>query len=193
MRDALRTQVIATLGLTPLTLVFFQQVSIVGFAANLIAIPLVTLVITPLALLGVVLVPLWGVGAWVVQQLNTALGWLAALPGAVWTVHAAPAWAQASALIGAALLMLPSPWRARAMALPLLVPLLLPSQALPALGSFDLIAVDVGQGTAVLVRTRNHLLLFDTGPNTRARAMPASACCCRCCAAAARRGSTRWC
>ena len=164
VRDALRTQVIATLGLTPLTLVFFQQVSVVGFAANLIAIPLVTLVITPLALLGVVLVPLWGVGAWVVQQLNTALGWLAALPGAVWTVPAAPAWAQTAALIGAALLMLPWPWRARAMALPLLVPLLLPSQALPASGSFDLIAVDVGQGTAVLVRTRNRLLLFDSGP-----------------------------
>src|SRR5204862_340728 len=44
-RQGLRSQVIATLGLTPLTLVFFQQVSIVGFAANLVAIPLVTLVV----------------------------------------------------------------------------------------------------------------------------------------------------
>jgi len=45
-RGGLRTQVIATLGLTPLTLVFFQQVSLVGFIANLVAIPLFTLVIT---------------------------------------------------------------------------------------------------------------------------------------------------
>ncbi|HEX7439538.1 MAG TPA: ComEC/Rec2 family competence protein [Caldimonas sp.] len=62
-----RTQVIATLGLTPLILVFFQQVSIVGFAANLIAIPLVTLVITPLALLGAIAVPLFG---WVSGSCN---------------------------------------------------------------------------------------------------------------------------
>ena len=39
----LRTQVVASIGLAPLTLVFFQQVSLVGFVANLLAIPLVTL------------------------------------------------------------------------------------------------------------------------------------------------------
>ncbi len=164
VRADLRTQFIATLGLTPLTLVFFQQVSVVGFAANLVAIPLVTLVITPLALLGVALVPLWAVGAWVVQQLNAVLGWLAVLPGAVWAVPASPLWAQLAALAGAVLLVLPWPWRARALALPLVMPLLLPQPSLPPAGEFDLIAVDVGQGTAVLVRTHEHLLVFDAGP-----------------------------
>ena len=163
-RGALRTQFVATLGLTPLTLVFFQQVSVVGFAANLVAIPLVTLVITPLALLGVALVPLWTAGAWVVQQLNVALAWLAVLPGAVWSVPASPLWAQLAALAGAVLLVLPWPWRARALALPLIVPLLLPSPARPPVGAFDVIAVDVGQGTSVLVRTHDHLLVFDAGP-----------------------------
>ena len=163
-RDGLRTQWVATLGLTPLTLVFFQQVSLVGFAANLVAIPLVTLVITPLALLGVVLVPLWSLGAWCVQQLNAWLGLLGGLPGAVWSVPVAPLWAQLAGLLAAALAMLPLPWRVRAMALPLALPLLLPSQALPDPGRFDLLALDVGQGTAVLVRTRGHLLLFDAGP-----------------------------
>jgi competence protein ComEC len=67
VRADLRTQVIATLGLTPLTLVFFQQVSLVGFLANLVAIPAVTLVITPLALLGTLLTPpLWWLGGAVV-------------------------------------------------------------------------------------------------------------------------------
>ncbi len=164
VRADLRTQLIATIGLTPLTLVFFQQVSVVGFAANLIAIPLVTLVITPLALLGVALVPLWAAGAWVVQLLNLALAWLAAVPGAVWMVPVAPAWAQCFGLVGAVLLVLPLPWRARALALPLLVPLLWPPRALPAEGGFDLIALDVGQGTSVLVRTRSHLLVYDAGP-----------------------------
>ena len=164
MRAGVRTQAIATVGLTPLTLVFFQQVSLVGFAANLFAIPLVTLIITPLALLGVVVVPLWSAGAWFVQVLNGALAWLAALPGAVWLVPVAPPWAQAAGLIGAVLLVLPLPWRARMLAAPLLLPLLLPPRELPASGSFDLIALDVGQGSSVLVRTRTRLLVFDAGP-----------------------------
>ena len=164
LRRDLRTQVTATIGLAPLSLVFFQQLSLVGFAANLIAIPLITLVITPLALLGVALVPLWAVGAWVVQQLNAVLGWLAHLPGAVWIAPVAPLWAQLAGLLGAVLLVLPLPWRARALALPLLVALVLPPQQVPAAGEFDLLAMDVGQGTAVLVRTHAHVLVFDAGP-----------------------------
>jgi competence protein ComEC len=42
--------------------------------------------------------------------------------------------------------------------------LLLPPQAAPLQGEFELLAVDVGQGTAVLVRTREHLLVYDAGP-----------------------------
>ena len=164
LHGALRTQIIATLGLTPLTLVFFQQLSVVGFAANLLAIPLVTLVITPLALLGIMAVPLWAVGAWFVQRLVDALQWLGSMPGAVWTVSAAPPWAQLAGLAAAALLMLPLPWRIRALALLLALPLLLPPRTWPAEGGFDLLALDVGQGTAVLVRTRDHLLVYDSGP-----------------------------
>ncbi len=163
-RGGITTQWRVTLGLTPLTLVFFQQVSLVGFAANLVAIPLVTLVITPLALLGTMVAPLWHLGAWVVQQLTLWLAWLAAVPGAVWAVPVAPAWAQWAGLLAAVVLVLPLPWRARLLALPLLLPLLWPARALPGAGEFEVLAVDVGQGTAVLVRTREHLLVYDAGP-----------------------------
>lgn len=164
VRGEFRNQVIATLGLTPLTLIFFQQVSVVGFLANLVAIPLVTLVVTPLAMLGVFASPLWLAGAWVVEQMCSALGWLATWPGAVWTVPVAPVWAQLLGLIGAALLVMPAPWRTRALALPLVLPLLMPSVQRPAPGSFELLAADVGQGTAVFIRTHGHLLVYDTGP-----------------------------
>ena len=164
LTGALQAQVIATVGLTPLTLVFFQQVSLVGFAANLVAIPLVTLVITPLALLGAVWAPLWTPGAWVVAQGTEALAAWVAVPGAVWSVAAAPPWAQLAALAGAALAVAPVPWRLRWLAVPLVLPLLVPPVARPAMGVFDVVAADVGQGTAVLVRTRHHLLLYDTGP-----------------------------
>jgi competence protein ComEC len=46
------------------------------------------------------------------------------------------------------------------------LPLLAPPVARPPPGQFELLAADVGQGTAVLVRTHRHLLLFDTGPQT---------------------------
>ncbi len=164
LRGGIRTQLIATLGLTPLTLVFFQQVSLVGLLANLFAIPLVTLLITPLALLGVLAAPLWVLAAAVTRGLIGALGWLAALPGAVWTVPAAPVWAQLTALVGAALLIMPLPWRARLLAVPLALPLLAPHALRLESGRFELIALDVGQGTSVLVRTRNRLLLYDAGP-----------------------------
>jgi competence protein ComEC len=164
LRGGLRTQLVATLGLAPLSMLFFQQISIVGFLANLVAIPLVTLLVTPLALLGVVLPPLWSLAGALVQGLNGFLQVLAGWPLALWTAAAAPPWAVACGLLAGALAVLPLPWRLRLLALPLVLPLLAPPVPRPAPGQFELVAADIGQGTAVLVRTRAHLLLFDTGP-----------------------------
>lgn len=162
MRSGLRTQAVATIGLAPLTLLFFQQVSLVGFVANLVAIPAVTLAITPLALAGALWAPLWTLAAALVQGLTALLQPLGGWP--VWQAAAAPAWAAAAGLLGGALLVLPLPWRVRWLGLPLLLPLLAPLPPRPAEGRFELVAVDVGQGTAVLLRTRRHLLVYDSGP-----------------------------
>ena len=164
LRGGFRAQVVASIGLAPLTLVAFQQVSLVGLVSNLVAEPWVTLVVTPLTLLGVALPPLWHLAALALKPLL----WLLALLGR-WSfasvhVATAPAWALACGLAGGALLMLPLPWRLRLLGTPMLLPLLWPFVARPAIGHFELVAADVGQGTAVLVRTRSHLLLFDTGP-----------------------------
>lgn len=164
LRQGLRTQAVATVGLAPLTLLFFQQVSLVGFVANLVAIPLVTLVVMPLSLLGVLLSPLWSLDALLAAALLRALAWLAALPWAQWTVPAAPAWAALLGLAGGLVVVLPLPWRLRLLGLPLLLPLLAPVVERPPPGRFEMLALDVGQGTAVLVRTHAHLLVYDTGP-----------------------------
>jgi competence protein ComEC len=168
LRSGLRTQAVASIGLAPLTLLFFQQVSLAGFAANLFAIPWVTLVVTPLSLLGIALPPLWALAGGAVQALVPPLQALAELPLAQWTAAAAPAWALAAGLAGGALLVLPLPWRLRLAGLPLLLPLLWPPVPRPPEGGFEVVAVDVGQGTAVLVRTRQHLLVYDAGPRTLA-------------------------
>ena len=65
------------------------------------------------------------------------------------------------------MLRLPWPWRL-AGALSLL-PALLWQAPRPAQGHFDLLAADVGQGSAVLVRTRTHSLLYDAGPQYSVR------------------------
>jgi competence protein ComEC len=164
LRGGLRQQVVATLALAPLTLLLFQQVSLVGFVANLVAVPWVTLVVTPLALLGLLAPAVWQLAGWVLQPLLALLGWLGQAPGGVWSVAAAPPWAGALGLAGGVLLVLRLPWAARLAGLPLLLPLLWPAVDHPAPGRFELLAADVGQGSAVLVRTANHLLLHDTGP-----------------------------
>ncbi|MFN9766492.1 MAG: DNA internalization-related competence protein ComEC/Rec2 [Pseudomonadota bacterium] len=160
----LRTQAVATVGLAPLSLLFFQQLSLVGFAANLIAIPLVTLVVTPLALAGVLLAPLWSLAAAVLAALRAVLELLALPSLAVWHAAAATPAAAACGLLGGVLAVLPLPWRLRLLSLPLLLPLALPPVERPPPGRFELVAADIGQGTAVLVRTASRLLLYDTGP-----------------------------
>ncbi len=163
LRNGLRTQVVATVGLAPLTLLFFQQMSLVGFIANLVAIPLVTLLITPLALAGMLAPPLWSLGAACVKGMTGVLQSLASLPAAVWTAAAAPWWMQAAALLGAALLVMRLPWRVRALALPLMLPLFMPPVERPPEGTMVVTVADVGQGSAILVRTRTHTLLHDAG------------------------------
>ena len=160
----LREQWVVTLALTPLGLLLFGQVSLVGLLANVLAIPWVTLVVTPLAFAGVVWAPLWQAAAWGVQGLAWVLQWLAAWPWAQVWVPAAPLWAGMAGVVGGVLLALRLPWQVRALGLPLLLPVLLWQDARPVPGRFELLAADVGQGNAVLVRTATHTLLYDAGP-----------------------------
>lgn len=160
----LREQWVVTLALTPLSLLLFGQVSLVGFVANLVAIPWVTLVVTPLALGGVLCVPLWNLALWSLQPLSTLLQWLATWPMAVLYLPVAPLWAGAAALAGGVLLAMRLPWRLRLLALPLVLPVLWWQPGRPAPGQFELLAADIGQGNAVLVRTASHTLLYDAGP-----------------------------
>ena len=165
LRQGLRSQWVASVGLAPLSMLFFQQVSIVGFVANLLAIPLITLAIVPLSLLGVAWPPLWQAAGLLVQALGSALGWLAGWPHGLWTAAAAPVWGMAAGLLGGALLVMPLPWRLRLLGLPLLLPLLAPPTLRPPPGEFEVVVADIGQGTAVLVRTRGHLMVYDAGPH----------------------------
>ena len=164
LAGAAREQWVVTLALTPLSLLLFNQVSLVGLLANSAAIPWVTLVVTPLAMAGVLWAPLWDGAAWAAGLLALLLQWLASWQFASVSVAAAPLWAAVAGVVGGGLIALRLPWQWRALGIPLLLPVLLWQPVRVAPGQFELLAADIGQGNAVLVRTANHALLYDTGP-----------------------------
>ena len=162
-----KAQWAVTLGLIPPLLALFQQVSVVSPFANALAIPVISLVVVPLTLIGVVL-PLdfmlqaaHGVMAWCM----VALEWLGALPHAFWEQHAPHRWAVAAAAIGAAWLLLPRGVPARWLGAVAALPLFLLPPAPPAEEELRLTVLDVGQGLSVVAQTRRHALLYDAGPS----------------------------
>ena len=162
--SAAREQWVVTLALTPLSLLLFNQVSLVGLLANALAIPWVTLIVTPLAMLGVLWPGLWDGAALAVKLLTIFLQWLASWPLASISVAAAPLWCAVAGVVGGGLLVMRLPLHWRALGLPLLLPVLLWQPLRPAAGEFELIGADIGQGNALIVRTASHSLVYDTGP-----------------------------
>ncbi len=162
--SSLREQWVITIALAPLSVLLFGQISLVGLAANALAIPWITLVVTPLAMLGVCAAPLWDGAAAAIGWLLLYLQWFAALPWATLTLAIPPLWVAVAGTLGGLVLVMPWPWSVRVLGVPLLAPLVLWRPPLPPMGQFELLAADIGQGNAVLVRSAGHALLFDAGP-----------------------------
>ncbi len=161
-----------TIGLVPMLLALFQQVSLVSPIANAFAIPVVSLVVVPLTLLGAVLPSysgIWGAPLWLAHTVMAwtmaLLEWLNSLPQAVWTQHAPPAWSIAAGMLGVLVILLPRGFPSRWLGFLLMLPMFLNTPQAPADGSLRLIVFDVGQGLAVAAQTRHHSLLYDAGPD----------------------------
>jgi competence protein ComEC len=167
-----RAQWAITLGMLPALLALFQQFSLVSPLANAVAIPLVSFVITPLALAG--MLPFFDPLLWLANFITTGLmyfiDWLAALPLATWQQAAPPAWAVLLALGGGVWLLLPRGFPARWLGLLAFLPLLTITPPRPPAGTAEVAVLDVGQGLAIHVQTATHDLLFDTGPAYSAEA-----------------------
>ncbi len=166
---ALRTQYVVTIGLVPLSLVLFGQVSLVGPVANALAIPLISFVVTPLSLIGSMLPqPLtgWVLGAahWCVDMLAVFLGWIGNASLSVWGAPVPPAWAFVFAMAGTLWALAPRGWPRRWIGLLAWAPLLAAKPSYPQPGHLMVTTFDVGQGTALLIETSAHRLLYDTGP-----------------------------
>ncbi len=159
-----RAQWAVTLGLAPLLLGWFDQVSLVSPLANAVAIPLVEMLVTPLTLAGCV------------PGFDVPLHWAATLCGVlVWWLRLLdrwPVWQPAIPATGVLVLLLagvfwsllPRGMPARWLGGLVWLPVLFAPAARPDNGALWVDVLDVGQGLAVALRTRHHAWLFDTGP-----------------------------
>jgi competence protein ComEC len=161
-----RAQWAVTIGMIPALLALFQQFSVVSPLANAVAIPVVSLVVTPLALVGALPFtdPLLWLAHGVMAAVMVLLDWLAASPWAVWQQQAPPTWAVALGVAGVGWLLLPRGFPVRWIGVLALLPLVLVSPPRPMAGEAMVTVLDVGQGLAVHVQTANHDLLYDAGP-----------------------------
>lgn len=161
------------LGMLPLMLLLFQQVSLVAPIANTLAVPMFSFLVVPLSLAGIAAqatLPqalagvLFQSAAWLLDLLWQVLGLLSQWEYGQWTQHRPPWWAVACGAIGVALLLAPRGTPARWVGAVWLLPLFLVRPPGPQPGEVWFSLLDVGQGLAAVVRTQHHVLVYDTGP-----------------------------
>ncbi len=171
LRLLVRAQLSLSAGLTPLSILFFGEASLVAPLTNLVAIPVFALAIVPLTLIGslaLLVAPV--VGGFVLEAATTllgggldGLGWIAAWPGASWRRTMAGGLWTGPACAAALLVIWPRPLSGRVpLALTLLALAWAVAQHPPPM--LRVVVMDVGQGLAVLVQTRQRALLYDAGP-----------------------------
>jgi competence protein ComEC len=171
LRDLLLGQLVMTVALLPLTQWFFGEASLVGALSNLLAVPMVSFVIVPCALIGVLLLlicPPWAapvlrLAAWLTHMQWWVLEKTATWPGAHWFLPEVKPWALALATLGAMWLFMPRGMPLRALGVLLFLPLIWPVRQQPEQGAFQVWMLDVGQGLSMVVRTHDHVLVYDAG------------------------------
>jgi competence protein ComEC len=161
---AWREQAAVTAAMLPMLVALFHQFSVVSPLANALAIPVVSLVVVPLTLIGTLLPAALDAAHAVMLLVVSVLEWLAALPGAMLETHAPKAWTVAAALAGCAWLLAPRGVPLRSCGALWIAPMFLVLPAQPARGEAWVDVLDVGNGLAVVVRTAGHALAYDAGP-----------------------------
>lgn len=173
LRSLLRMHIVMLVAMLPLSLWFFQQHSLVSLFANAVAIPWVSMVVVPLSLLGSLLFLVNdALAGLVLQMAETALAgvwpfltWLVGLPASVYVNAVASPLQLLSVSVALLLLLAPKGWPGRSLGFIFLLPLWCWQLPTPAHGDLWYTQLDVGQGTATIIRTAQHVLIYDTGPS----------------------------
>lgn len=173
LREGARNQWAATVLLTPLTIAFFSTWSLIGPVANVVAIPWVGMVLTPLAIGVMLLAPLWPwLAGWGLKLLLLQLGWLMdflemldRVPMASISLPQPGAAVLLCALLGAILILAPQGLRRFRLGVLCLLPLALAQPRQAPDDALVITALDIGQGSMIVLEQGEHRMLFDTGPS----------------------------
>ena len=180
------------IGLLPLSVLFFGQISLIAPFVNLLIIPVFAWSIVPLSLLGgltILFIPkIAGLVLMVVEKLLgiiwPMLEWVSNQTLAIKLIEIGEhKIIFVSLIVGALLFLLPKGFSFRGLALLFMLPLLaafIPTQNVSLLssdsayqklfnsnqlekGEFDFSVLDVGQGLSAILKTANHVLVYDVG------------------------------
>lgn len=168
-----RPQGLIALGLFPLLWILGLPISVTGPAANLLAVPWISVLVLPTALLGTLLLPVPWLGESLLWLSGGLLDWLIralavlAAHFSSWTPQSVPLVIWLLSAVGALLLLLPAGVVLRPLGWPLvMLAVFAPREQIPH-GQVEVLQLDVGQGLAIVLRTRHHTLLYDAGPRVR--------------------------
>ncbi|MBL1432524.1 MAG: DNA internalization-related competence protein ComEC/Rec2 [Gammaproteobacteria bacterium] len=166
-----RVHIVVALGLAPLLILLFQNIPVLSPLANFIAVPLVSLVTVPATLLAMVFIDLWPIfsegllliahySLVILQKILTILHPYSSLPINLPVLNI---FTLSSLVIGTLWLLTPKGWPTRWLGVVGFLPLFFFTVDRPKEGTFWLSVLDVGQGTSIVVTTKNHTLVYDTG------------------------------
>ncbi|HLD84336.1 MAG TPA: DNA internalization-related competence protein ComEC/Rec2, partial [Coxiellaceae bacterium] len=160
-----RMQLAILIGLLPLMLLYFQQISLIAFFTNAIAIPWIGFVILPITLMATVchsatlfyisgqcLAPLW----YFLQSVSS-FSW------STWHHAVINPFVLIASTIGIFFLIAPCGFKAKWLGCFGLLPLFFYTPSTPKHAQFWVSVIDVGQGLSVLVQTQHHVMLYDAG------------------------------
>lgn len=166
-----RLQILLSISLFPVLVFWFKQLPIYSAPANLVAIPVIGLIIVPLLLFALALLFLSPTYSLTVYRLIAEihdlhwrfLDFLAQQDLSLITIASPNRFSLMLAFVGVVIIFLPKGLPARYLGLLWLLPLLYPAISKPVAGRFDFTLLDVGQGLSAVVQTERQVLIYDTG------------------------------
>ena len=167
----IKLQWLIALAMLPLSVLLFQQGSLISPLANTVMIPLVGLLVVPISLLASLLtfisidlgIWLFSLAGWLLGLGWQVLLWLIDMPIATWQQPVVPTLFAVIALLGGVILLFPGGFPLRYAGGILLLPMLLYVPVKPDSSDFWVTVLDVGQGLSILIRTHDKALLYDAG------------------------------
>lgn len=170
-QSAIKVHCVTALGLAPLLLFYFQQVSVIAPIANFMAVPVISFLVVPLCLLAVLLMffslvlasQVFSVVDHILYWVGAVLQKLAGFSFAAVSITPPPFYTLPFAIIGVILLLAPRGVPARWLGLLMIMPLAFFESNKPKPGEVVMTVLDVGQGLSAVIETANHTLVFDSG------------------------------